>query len=84
MLALAGAVQLYDMVLLTATMVYVRFSEEQAPFEIPLIIPTVPGNVVLVTDFVLAALVPEQFEDTTLTLPETKADVNSTTTLTLP
>ena len=84
MLALAGAVQLYDMVLLTATTVYVRFSEEHAPFDIPLIVPTVPGNVVLVTDFVRTALVPEQFEDTTVKLPETKEDVNSTTTLKLP
>jgi hypothetical protein len=61
-----------------------RFSEEHAPLEIPLIEPTVAGNVVLVTAFVLAALVPEQLDDATVTLPETKAGVNSTTTLKLP
>jgi hypothetical protein len=70
--------------LLTATTVYVRFSEEHAPLEIPLIVPTVAGNVVLVTDLVRAALVPEQLEETTVTLPETKAAVNSIITLKLP
>jgi hypothetical protein len=47
-------------------------------------VPTVAGNAVLVTDLVRAALVPEQLDDATVTLPETKAGVNSTTTLKLP
>ena len=61
-----------------------RVLAEHAPAVTPLIVPTVAGNVVLVTDFVLAALVPEQLDDATVTLPETKADVNSTSTLKLP
>jgi hypothetical protein len=76
MLALAGAVQLYEVVLVKAATVYVRVPDEQAPAVTPLIVPTVPGTAAFVMASVLAALVPVQLEDTTLTLPETKADVN--------
>ena len=50
----------------------------------PVTVPGVAETAVLVTAFVRAALVPVQLDDTTVTLPETKADVNSTTTLKLP
>ena len=84
MLAFTGAVHSYDVVLLSATMEYVLVSAGQAPTATPLMVPAVPGSAVLVTAFVRAALVPEQLEDTTLTLPETKVDANSTSTLKLP
>ena len=70
--------------MLKAATVYVRVFPEHMPAVAPLIAPTVPGNAVFATAFVRAALVPEQFDDTTVKLPETKADVNSTTTLNPP
>ena len=50
----------------------------------PVTVPGVAETAVLVTAFVRAALVPEQLDETTVTLPETKADVNSINTLKLP
>ena len=83
-LELMGAIHSYEVVLVKAATVYVRVSAEHAPAVNPLMVPTFPGSVVLVTAFVRAALVPVQLDETTVTLPETKADVNSTTTLKLP
>ena len=50
----------------------------------PVTVPGVAETAVLVTAFVRTALVPEQLEETTVTLPETKAAVNSIITLKLP
>ena len=83
MLALAGAVQVYSDALATATMLNVCCVPGQK-LAGPVTVPGVAEMAFLATVNVLAALVPEQLDDATVTLPETKAGVNSTITLKLP